>query len=91
MTMDNEILGKCSDLFAGIWIWSMIIAVPYSYLGLSLLSNFLKTINIPLEIKLDVNSIPVYFIVTLIVIVLATLPVLFKSKKLSVIEELKYE
>lgn len=25
MTMDNEILGKCSDLFAGIWIWSMII------------------------------------------------------------------
>lgn len=72
-------------------VWSMIIAVPYSYLGLSLLSNFLKTINMPLEIKLDVNSIPVYFIVTLIVIVLATLPVLFKSKKLSVIEELKYE
>ena len=69
----------------------MIIAVPYSYLGLSLLSNFLKTINMPLEIKLDVNSIPVYFIVTLIVIILATLPVLFKSKKLSVIEELKYE
>lgn len=27
MTMDNEILGKCSDLFAGIWIWSMIIVV----------------------------------------------------------------
>ena len=27
MIMDNEILCRLSDLFAGIWIWSMIIAV----------------------------------------------------------------
>ena len=72
-------------------VWSLIIAIPYSYLGLSLISKLMTVINIPLKVKLDVNLIPVYFIAALIVIVLATLPVLFKSKKLSVIAELKYE
>ena len=72
-------------------VWSIVIAIPYSYLGLSLLSKFLKVVNMPLEIKLDISSIPVYFVATLIVIIVATLPVLFKSRKLSIIEELKYE
>jgi putative ABC transport system permease protein len=72
-------------------VWSLIIAIPYSYLGLSLISKFLKVINMPLEIKLDLGYIPMYFIASLIVILLATIPVLFKSRKLSIITELKYE
>ena len=44
MTMDNEILGKCSDLFAGIWIWSMIIAVV-SFIIFNILFLFLKLLK----------------------------------------------
>lgn len=72
-------------------VWAMVIAVPYSYLGLSLMSKFLKVVGMPLKITLDVKSIPGYLIVSLVLILLATIPVLFKSKKLSIIEELKYE
>lgn len=71
--------------------WSLIIAIPYSYLGFSLISKFLRIVNMPLDITLDVEAVPIYFGVSLIVIILATLPVLFKSKKLSIIEEIKYE
>ena len=44
MTMDNEILGKCSNLFAGIWIWSMIIAVA-SFIIFNILFLFLKLLK----------------------------------------------
>ena len=44
MTMDNEILGKCSDLFARIWIWSMIIAVV-SFIIFNILFLFLKLLK----------------------------------------------
>ena len=44
MTMDNEILGKCSELFIGIWIWSMIIAVV-SFIIFNILFLFLKLLK----------------------------------------------
>lgn len=72
-------------------IWAIIIAVPYSFLGLKLLSNTLIQIGMPLDVQLDINAVPVYFIAAVIVILLATIPILFKSRKLSIIEELKYE
>lgn len=39
--MDNEILFKLSELFAGIWIWSMIIAVA-SFIISGILFSFFK-------------------------------------------------
>lgn len=72
-------------------VWAMAIAVPYSYLGLSLISRFIKVIGMPLEIVLDLKSVPGYFCISLALILLATIPVLFKSRKLSIIQELKYE
>ncbi|GKX68881.1 ABC transporter permease [Inconstantimicrobium mannanitabidum] len=72
-------------------VWAMAIAVPYSYLGLSLISRCLKVISMPLEIVLDLKSVPGYFCISLALILLATIPVLFKSRKLSIIQELKYE
>ncbi|MGL5354613.1 MAG: FtsX-like permease family protein, partial [Clostridium sp.] len=71
--------------------WSIIISIPYSYLGLALLNKALITIDMPLNIKLDINAVPIYFVASLILILLATLPIIIKSKKLSIIEELKYE
>ncbi|MGL4107821.1 ABC transporter permease [Clostridium sp. LP20] len=72
-------------------VWSLVIAIPYSYLGLSLLTRMLTVVGMPLNVELDVNLIPLYFIASLVVILLATIPILFKNRKLSIIEELKYE
>ena len=44
MTMDNEILCRLSDLFAGIWIWSMIIAVA-SFIIFNILFLFFKLLK----------------------------------------------
>ena len=43
--MDNEILCRLSDLFAGIWVWSMIIAVA-SFIIFSILFLFFKLLKI---------------------------------------------
>lgn len=44
MIMDNEILCRLSDLFAGIWIWSMIIAVA-SFIIFNILFLFFKLLK----------------------------------------------
>lgn len=72
-------------------VWSILIAIPYSYLGVSLLNKALIPIDMPLNIKVDINAVPVYFVASLVLILLATVPIVIKSKKLSIIDELKYE
>lgn len=44
MIMDNEILCRLSDLFAGIWVWSMIIAVA-SFIIFNILFLFFKLLK----------------------------------------------
>ena len=44
ITMDNEILCRLSDLFAGIWVWSMIIAVA-SFIIFNILLLFFKLLK----------------------------------------------
>jgi putative ABC transport system permease protein len=72
-------------------VWAIVIAIPYSYLGLSLLTKTMTAIEMPMEVVLDINAVPVYVVVALVLILLASLPILLKSKKLSIIDELKYE
>jgi len=72
-------------------IWSVIIAIPYSYLGLSLLTKTMTAMQMPMTVVLDIKAVPIYAIASLGLIVLASLPILLKSKKLSIINELKYE
>ena len=72
-------------------IWATVIVVPYSYLGLALLSKLMISIGIPLEVSLDLKAIPIYFIASVIIILLATIPIIVKNKKLSIVQELKYE
>ncbi|WP_310603285.1 ABC transporter permease, partial [Anaerosporobacter sp.] len=71
--------------------WGIIIAILYSFLGLPLISQIISLIGLPLDISLAVSSLPTIYIVSLTIVLLATLPVIFKSKKLSIIQELKYE
>lgn len=72
-------------------VWAGIFSVLYSILGTSLLTKFLKVISMPISVKLDASLIPQNLIVALVIIIIATLPVFIKNKKLSVVEELKYE
>ncbi len=72
-------------------IWSVLIALPYSYLGLSLLTKTMTAMEMPMLIVLDIKAVPIYAGAALVLIILASLPILLKGKKLSIINELKYE
>lgn len=71
--------------------WGMLIAILYSLFGIPLLSKIMVLIGLPFEITLSVGSLPTIYIVTICIVLLATIPTIFKSKKLSIIQELKYE
>ncbi|MCB2293679.1 ABC transporter permease [Clostridium algoriphilum] len=72
-------------------VWSVVIAVPYSYLGLSLLTKTMTAMEMPMRIVLDIKSVPMYAVAALVLIVLGSLPIMLRSNKLSIINELKYE
>ena len=72
-------------------MWSVVIAIPYSYLGLSLLTKTMTALEMPMIIVLDVKAVPLYAVAALVIIILASLPILLKGKKLSIINELKCE
>lgn len=71
--------------------WAMIIAGLYSPLGIGMISLAVNALGIAIKIDVDYGVFPIAYIVTLMIVVAATVPALFKSKKLSIIEELKYE
>lgn len=72
-------------------VWSTIIIIPFSYLVISILSKIVKLIGFDMDVSFNIKFLPIIFVVSLMLVLLATMPVLFKSKKLSIIEELKYE
>ncbi|WP_193708207.1 ABC transporter permease [Alkalibaculum sporogenes] len=72
-------------------IWSVVIAIPYSYLGLSLLTKTMTAIEMPMSIVLDIRAVPIYAVASLVLILVASLPILLKSNKLSIINELKVD
>lgn len=72
-------------------LWATIIIIPFSYLVISILSKITKLIGFDMDVYFNINFMPITFVVSLVLVLIATIPVLFKSKKLSIIEELKYE
>ncbi|MDD7794472.1 ABC transporter permease [Clostridium sp. 'White wine YQ'] len=72
-------------------VWSIILVIPFSYLAISITTKITKLIGFDMEVYFNVSFIPIAFGVSLLLVLIATIPVLFKSKKLSIIEELKYE
>jgi len=72
-------------------VWSTAIVTPYCYLVVSLISKCTELMGMPLEIRFDVTSMVPFFITSIIIFIIATLPVLFNNKKLSIIQEIKYE
>ena len=72
-------------------LWSTIIIIPFSYLSISIITKITKLIGFDMEVYFNLSFVPVTFVVSLILVLIATLPVLLRSRKLSIIEELKYE
>ena len=72
-------------------IWAFIFSLPLQILIMKHITKVTSLIGLPFEVSVDYSSILANIIVTLIIILLATIPALFKNKKLSIISELKYE
>lgn len=72
-------------------LWSIIIVIPFSYLVISIVTKITKLIGFDMEVYFNLSFMPITFGVSLLLVLFATIPILFKSKKLSIIEELKYE
>ena len=71
--------------------WGMVISVLYSLFGIPLMNKIMEFAGFPFDMTLSYISLPTIYIVSLIIVLLATLPVVIKSRKLSIIQELKYE
>lgn len=72
-------------------VWAAVISVIYMPLGLSLISKLLIVIGMPLEITMNYSSVPQYFIASIVIILIATIPALLNNRKLSIIQEIRYE
>lgn len=72
-------------------IWATLISIPGTIIVVKLLTKIINTMDLTINVTVDYNQIPMYFISALIIVLIATIPVLFKSRKLSVVNELKYE
>lgn len=72
-------------------IWAFAVTVPISLLVMKLLSKVTVLIELPMDVKMDYSCIPGYLLGTLLIVMIATVPVILKNKKLSIINELKYE
>ena len=71
--------------------WSLAIAVPFSVMVNGIMEKLLKFVDIPMDVSFDWKSLPVYSAVALVIVIIATLSTVRKSKKLNVVAELKYE
>lgn len=71
--------------------WATFIVTLYGGLGLSLISKIVNLIGVPLNIGFNIKFIPIIFIASLCIVLLATVPVLIKNKNISIVQELKYE
>lgn len=71
--------------------WAMLFTTIYSIFGIKLITVMGKSIGFDMVISLDYKSLPMIYIISLIIVLIASIPVCFKSRKLSIIQELKYE
>ena len=67
------------------------IAIPFSLLVNRLVTGMLYYMGVPFDILFDWKSTPVYLAAFVIIVFVASLSTMRKSRKLSVVTELKYE
>ena len=72
-------------------IFSVLISIPFTILLSDLLTGFCKFIGMPMEVAFSWTSIMTYAPIITVIILIATLSTMRKSRKLSIVQELKYE
>ena len=70
---------------------SILIATPFAFLLADMLTGFCYFIGIAMDIFFDWSTVPLYAAVITGVIFIASLSTMIKSRKLSIVQELKYE
>ena len=70
---------------------SIALSIPFTILVNKLMSKVLIVLNVPLSLIFDWSLVPVYSAVLATVIFIASLSTMKKSKKINVVQELKYE
>ena len=71
--------------------FSILIAVPFAILLAELMTGFCSFIGLPMEIFFNWAQIPMYSLIITGIIFIASVSTMIKSKKLSIVQELKYE
>lgn len=72
-------------------VMSIALSIPFTLLLNKLISKVMITLNIPLPLVFDWNSVPMYSAILTVIILIASLSTMKKSKKINVVQELKYE
>lgn len=72
-------------------VFGIAISIPFTLLANKLVSKVLATMNLPLDLEFDWNSVPMYSAILVVIIFIASLSTMKKSKKINVVQELKYE
>lgn len=72
-------------------VMSIALSIPFTLLLNKLISKVMITLNIPLPLSFDWSSVPMYSAILVVVIFIASLSTMKKSKKINVVQELKYE
>lgn len=70
---------------------SIALSIPFTILVNKLMSKVLIVLHVPLSLIFDWSSVPIYSAILATVIFIASLSTMKKSKKIKVVQELKYE
>ncbi len=70
---------------------SIALSIPFTILVNKLMSKVLIVLHVPLSLIFDWSSVPIYSVLLATVIFIASLSTMKKSKKINVVQELKYE
>lgn len=72
-------------------LWVGILLIPCSFAAIAMTKDLLALLGLMYEVTLNIIYIPVVVILLLILITIATIPVIINGKKFSIINEIKYE
>lgn len=73
------------------FIFSIMIIVPYSFLLVSLANKFMNWTGLAVDVKLNVVEMFISIGIAFVSVLFASIPVVVKSSKISVMDELRYE
>ena len=71
--------------------WSLVLSVPFTILCCKTATKMMEKLEMPLTITFDISALPQYAVVLIAVIFIASLSTMKKSRKLNIVQELKYE